>query len=297
VTASASWRSKHTVIYLATALAVVFADLFGTDVTTRRIQIVLLVLSVAVLGVPHGALDPLIASAAGMTRNRPQMVRLLGIYVLQAAAMLAAWYLFPVLAFAVFLVISMHHFSGDWEEQAPVWQRWAAAASVLGAPALCRSEETAEILAMLLPGDAVPGIMPVLQMLASASIVVLVLGILQAHWRAWPSTVEMASIPILAWALPPLVFFVVYFCGLHSPRHVLETTAVLNMRPRVVLAVSAGITIVTLGICLGAFFLLPYRSVDAKLVQIVFIGLAALTVPHMALMERVRRLRTAESAA
>ena len=41
-------------------------------------------------------------------------------------------------------------------------------------------------------------------------------------------------------------------------------------------------------ISVGAWEFLKEKSLDERIVQIVFVGLAALTVPHMALVERVR---------
>ncbi len=294
MTRSTSWRSVHSVAYLVTVVLLVFLSLVGTDLPEKQ-QIAVLVLFVAVLGVPHGALDPLVAYEAGIARNRVEMVRFLCVYLLQAAAMLFAWWLFPVLAFVLFLLISVQHFSGDWKEDFPAWQRLAGATTVIGGPPLFHPTETARIFAVLIPESTVLWLMPSLKLLGAVAIFALVLNALAITLTAasprrysWRSALELLSLPLLAWALPPLAFFVVYFCGLHSPRHFLETTEQLRVRPSVVLAVTIGITLVTLGFCLAAFLLLRPDSVDARLVQIVFIGLAALTVPHMLLMERAK---------
>ena len=87
--------------------------------------------------------------------------------------------------------------------------------------------------------------------------------------------------------LPPLVYFIVYFCALHSPMHVGHSLGEIgdaDRRPAVVWAI--GLTIVTLMLAaVGYAVLMPFVSADAGLLQVVFVGLAALTVPHLALID------------
>ena len=57
-----------------------------------------------------------------------------------------------------------------------------------------------------------------------------------------------------------------------------------DRRPAVVWAI--GLTIVTLMLAaVGYAVLMPFVSADAGLLQVVFVGLAALTVPHLALID------------
>lgn len=107
--------------------------------------------------------------------------------------------------------------------------------------------------------------------------------------RSWQTGLELLAVGALTTLAPPLIGFAVFFCGMHSARHILRTIAYGRpMEPWMVL-VSGLIPmgIVLAGSVLGWEFL-GNTSFDARLVQLVFVGLAALTVPHMALIERVR---------
>ena len=127
------------------------------------------------------------------------------------------------------------------------------------------------------------------------------------RWLAWPwlvglalaslwqtrhdfwTALEMAAAGILAIVAPPLVSFVVFFCGMHSARHILRT---MNFSGRSSWRYVAGAALLPMaGVLAGstlAWVFLRDTALDARVVQVVFVGLAALTVPHMVLVERVR---------
>jgi Brp/Blh family beta-carotene 15,15'-monooxygenase len=97
---------------------------------------------------------------------------------------------------------------------------------------------------------------------------------------------------LLALVLPPLVYFVAYFCFLHSPRHLIEAARLVGIgSPEQVIVRALPITCVTVIGAMIAVYLLPSMPLSTATIQVVFIGLAALTVPHMLLVERIARHR------
>jgi Brp/Blh family beta-carotene 15,15'-monooxygenase len=95
---------------------------------------------------------------------------------------------------------------------------------------------------------------------------------------------ELLTITTGALLLQPLVFFTSYFALLHSPRHLLETAEALGINSlKRICRATLPIVLATLVLAVFAYFLLPRIRLDARLLRIVFIGLAALTVPHMLL--------------
>jgi Brp/Blh family beta-carotene 15,15'-monooxygenase len=89
---------------------------------------------------------------------------------------------------------------------------------------------------------------------------------------------------LLALTTPPLVFFIVCFCLLHSARHLREGfrdergTLPRRTTIAIVVAATAGPLLVALGALAATT---GPGALDERLLQLVFIGLAALTVPHM----------------
>ena len=118
----------------------------------------------------------------------------------------------------------------------------------------------------------------------------------QRHSRA--TAIELAAVAALALLLPPLVYFVVYFCALHSLRHLRIAVGEADASSRGPIAgVALLYTVLTLVLAalvwpwLAAAGTLVHTA-DAELLKLVFIGLAALTLPHMLvvmLSERARK--------
>ena len=87
--------------------------------------------------------------------------------------------------------------------------------------------------------------------------------------------------------LPPLVSFALYFCIIHTGRHMRRIWHVLasTISPKGLYRQAAGFTLASWLVGGAAFLWLENGDLDAALLQVVFIGLAALTVPHMILVD------------
>jgi Brp/Blh family beta-carotene 15,15'-monooxygenase len=116
---------------------------------------------------------------------------------------------------------------------------------------------------------------------------VVAVAIALAH-RRFGASLELAALAALAATAPPLLYFVVYFCGLHSPRHFLDTLNQLDLGWRRGVVAALPLTAMTLVVAAFAVGILVHSGVTLgpATVNTVFIGLAALAVPHMVLVER-----------
>ena len=94
---------------------------------------------------------------------------------------------------------------------------------------------------------------------------------------------------------PPLVGFAVYFCLVHSARHVAGIIGSLRREmSRVALVNQAAIlTVASWAVGgLALWWFADQADPEPMLMRVIFIGLAALTVPHMILVDGIYRRTT-----
>ena len=257
-------------------------------------QALMLAPLVAVLGLPHGALDlPIAEALLPLTGWRRKMAFAAG-YLGCAGAVIAIWLLAPGAALAMFLGYSALHFSEDWAQAwAPL--RWSGGAATIGAPALLHHGEVAAIFAVLAPDGVAGVIADAAALVGVLALVGLVVACLLGAKARGPSALEQAILWIAALALPPLMYFAVYFCALHSVRHFTATMrGIANGRLAMAVAVTLS-AMVTLIALVSLLYGSTGQGADMtdRIIRIVFIGLAALTVPHMILVDRF--VRTAQT--
>jgi len=248
----------------------------------RGALVAIIAVLVAVLGLPHGALDPLVARKAGLWKSISGVAGFMGAYLLLAAVAGLLWVWAPKFSLVAFLAYSAWHFSGDWRDWLPRGWRLCAGATVICAPSLLYPDLVAEYFSVLTGAEAT-SLVRVLHWLAFPALVGTIFSAARCLRTRPAVAAELAVLALSAVVLPPLVFFLLYFCSLHSPRHLIDT--VQGMNPATAAATAAGLTLVTVGLGALFFVLSPSTQVDERLLQITFIGLAVLTVPHMILIE------------
>ncbi len=280
---------KQQVVFFGAASVAVVLALVGVAVP-RAVEVSVLAAAVLVLGVPHGALDVLHARRAWQLDRPARWAVFLLVYVLLAAAVVAAWVTAPSTSLVGLLVISAFHFSGDLESGTPVPLRIVHGLAPICLPALLHAEALGELFAALATAGTAADLVRLLEWAARPLLAATVLSV---AWAARRRRHRRAALEVLATAAvcaiaPPLVGFGVYFCLLHSWRHVARTNHLCRPTPAE-FRWAAGLPTVATGLGAGlAFFLLEPEAWATGLVQVVFVGLAELTVPHMLLIERIR---------
>jgi len=275
----------ETRLFLPLALLTALAFLLADPQPPLVAQIAAIAILAAVLGMPHGALDPLIARRLGLWRTPLTFAAFNLGYTAVAAAVVGLWLVAPVPSLVAFLLISAAHFGSDWNRERPLALRFLTGAALLSLPSL-RDQDAVADLYVTLAGDGARAVAAAQAALGPVLLVGLAVAAVIAARRAPHEAFELLGAAALALLAPPLMFFIVYFCALHSARHLREGFREEHGHGRrLTLLVVAAYTLAPLA--LAAVFLVGTAgtaALDEQLLRVVFIGLAALTVPHMALV-------------
>jgi len=269
-------------LFFCGAAGALILVLFDVQLSSKFVAVFVAAL-VAIVGLPHGALDPLVAYQAGLWRTPFGLALFLAAYLLLAGAAGLLWFFAPMWALIAFLAYSAWHFSGDWRDDLPLGLRLSAGVAIISAPTLLHADLVTQYFSLLAGQSGAVALVQFLPWLAVPALVGMAIGLARCV-RVRPSiSAELAVLATAAVVLPPLVFFILYFCGLHSPRHLLHAAQNLNRKSAIITA--AGVTLLT--VVLGGLVVMqaPVGRLDERLLQLTFIGLAVLTVPHMILIE------------
>lgn len=256
--------------------------------------------AVVLIGLPHGALDGAIAIHLGFSRSLLIFIRFILLYILMAGVVIAAWIFAPAPCLLGFLVISMVHFGAGDARHGTGWVRGAEVLAhgglVVAGISQMHRPEVDVIFAYLTGGDTtlVWQGLDMLTVIVGASLVIC-LG--QALWyRRWRGTaLELGALAVLFALTPPLVGFAVYFCCVHSARHVTSILSSLRQHMSAsAMAMQALIFTVASWLAGAAaiWWFADMADPQPVILRVVFIGLAALTVPHMILVDGFYRRTT-----
>lgn len=254
-----------------------------------QVELIVVASLIVLLGIPHGALDTIFARKLYGIKTLGGWLRFALIYLLLGASVVGFFMLAPSGFLIGFLLISMLHFSGDPAAGTPWFARALYGGAIIVLPTLLYAGEITRLFALLVGIDAATLVTPFLRLLAWPWLISFVLAAIQRLPKDWLTALEMGAVALLAVLAPPLISFTVFFCAMHSARHILRT---INYSGSSSLGLILGaMSLPMLGVLLAsatAWHFLGGMPMNGAIIQLVFVGLAALTVPHMALVERVR---------
>ena len=241
------------------------------------------------IGIPHGALDVIVIEKQYIKRLPCQnyvvkRIILYGLYLLLVLACFLFWQSSPLLGLVAFYVLAILHFQEDWLELEHFFARVCLAAMLLSASAWLYSDNLSSLFKLLgntqLDSERCVFLLKLLNSVSLLSVL-----LIRAFHHFVMAHIKLTfSILLAAYLLPPLAFFVAYFCAFHS---ILHTKQVMNDYHLSKLAFICWVTVPMVGTGLLALvFFSRFDTILAlgeNLFSTTFILLFALTVPHMML--------------
>jgi Brp/Blh family beta-carotene 15,15'-monooxygenase len=249
------------------------------------IQLVILGVVIFLLGLPHGALDPWIAQRLGLYDSTKQKIVFITGYLALTALVVFFWLWLPVLSLFIFLTISAWHFSGDWNTSINRPLRLCAGTLLLLMPIGFHTDTVSTIFQALsgINGAKLTTTLSLPPWLLAAAMTLIAAA--AAMKRQWQTSLDFLSLLGLAYFTPPLIYFTLYFCLLHSPRHLFGIFKSATIAEHLsLMRMMITFTLVSLMLIGGLWWLWSALPPSTLILKLIFISLAAVTVPHMLLI-------------
>ena len=253
-------------------------------------------LAVVFIGLPHGAMDGALAIHLGWMNRPIKAATFLLAYVGLAALVVGMWLIIPTVGFLVFLAISMFHFGrGDIVPRAKehhLAEVLMRGGLVLAGISLFHRSEVDSIFEVLIGSDT--GIVWLfLQAIGVLTLVLIPYVILsKSKQERTAASFEVVGLLALFAIAPPLLGFAIYFCGVHSVRHFKHMGVMLKSTLQQFQVTRTTVIFSLMTWAVGLLVLANQSAsigLEPALLQVIFIGLAALTVPHMILVDGIAK--------
>ncbi len=275
------------VVFGTVALVVSGVSFFVTQGSSIR-QLIILALMVFMLGVPHGALDPLFAIKLLRIRDKKGWFKFVLLYTALVLFIIDLWLLWPLFFMFCFLTMSALHFSRDLTLSTPLIIKVLYGGAVIVLPNLLHRLKMIHLFSTILEPASAEMVTSTLHVLAIPWALLLTLTIYSQFKRDKVQALEILALTLMAVCADPLITFTTYFCLMHSLRHILRTHRFLSVSWTKMLATAAW-PMATVGAVVWMYLRwIPTESEYSYTMQLVFVGLAALTLPHMLLIDQVR---------
>ena len=256
------------------------------------------------IGISHGALDNLKGKKLFQIYGINNFFIFYLTYVLIALFIIILWIIIPYISLIIFLIIASYHFGKEDTQFLIIGNSYynqllffLKGSLIVFAPLYFHFDETISIFKLLLIDNE--AFYDFLNFIETKNI--LLYGIILStlsnillfsknfELKKFTIFLDYFSIIILNYYFSPLAAFTIYFCFLHSIRHIISLMSELDSNDlrngfKIFTKKALPLTILTAIFCLiGLYLLNNTYNFDSSIIKIIFIGLASLTFPHILL--------------
>lgn len=269
---------------------------------------VVLMAAVVLTGIPHGAVDHLVAAELyDLDASWSDQAKFYGFYLALMALYGALWLVAPGLSLGLFLVMTMYHFGqADLAYLSPTGRQHRLAylsrgLFLMGLPIVAFPEVVSPIFEAIGGVDLLAWSSVVQHQTAIVGALVVQHGLLLAVlWvrdiaatgQLTRELLNLAVLSLLFTTVHPLVAFAVYFGFWHSLGHILELVRFFNQHDQPTSMTDfyrkAALFTVLSFVLLGALYLAgdAFGS-QMEMIALLFTLISVMTLPHMLIVERL----------
>ena len=259
---------------------------------------------ILIIGVSHGAYDHIKGRSLLKIYNINNIFIFYLSYILVGLIVIFTWFVTPSISLLIFLIFASFHF-GKEDSQFLLKKRSITYSIffvfkgllVVTAPLYFNFVETINIFKLLLIEnenfyrylDWIESKNILITLISLSFLVNILLIIVNFKISNLTLLLDFASILILNYFLSPLIAFTIYFCFLHSIRHIIAIANEVNNRNfydglKEFIKKASTLAIVTVILFILALIITyNYFEINDAILKIIFIGLASLTFPHILL--------------
>ena len=253
------------------------------------------------IGISHGAMDNYKANKLLEIYKKNNKSIFFIIYITISALVILMWSLYPSLSLVSFLIVASYHFGRedtaflhDGNSKIDQLIYLVKGSLIVFSPLFFHFDETLKIFQSLFLSEKILIFLENEHWIINIFIGLSVLGYLFFIYKNKFKDYEilfldMLSILIINFIFDPLLAFTIYFCFLHSIRHIISISYELEPSNffeglKSFFKKALPLTVITAVLYLvAAVFLTNSYGLNDVIIKVIFIGLASLTFPHILL--------------
>ena len=298
--------SALTIIF--SVIALIFSKNF--EFSNQSIVPFLCLFLILSVGISHGALDNYKANKILKIYKINNKLVFYFSYISISILIILSWIFFSLITLLAFLLIASYHFGR--EDTSFLIKKnlsfdqllyLVKGSLIIFSPLFFHTEETLKIFELLLINNSFLIFIKNEHWVINVCLIFNFLGYLYFVFRNNFDNFEILFLDLLLiliinFIYSPLLAFTIYFCFLHSIRHIISIVLELdeaNFSNGIKLFIKKALplTVVTAIVYLLAVFLIAnFYGFNTAIIQVIFIGLASLTFPHILLEYLIEKNET-----
>ena len=279
-------------------LALMVKDKFFLSQTIILFVCLFLILSI---GISHGAMDNYKARKLLSIYKIKNKTIFFSTYIFISALVIFIWNLYSSFTLVAFLVVASYHFGLEdtsflHKGNSIIDQIFylIKGSLIIFAPLFFYFDETLKIFETLMVSESFLTFLELEHWIINVCLFFSISGYFYFIYKNQFKDFEillldMFSIVVLNYVFSPLIAFTIYFCFLHSVRHIVSISYDLDKNDflngvKLFVKKALPLTIVTAILyLLATIFLSKSYGLNEVIIKVIFIGLASLTFPHILL--------------